>query len=147
MKKINLSDIPKQDPFVVPEGYLQNLPLQIQARVQQKPESLWRNVKGLFLLPQLQAAFGILIVIVVFGMIFLNTTTTPEQGAENILQEASRQELVNYLSQHNSFSVRELAMEGSWDDELITTQMAAEKDLEEEIIQNIDSYSAEELWK
>lgn len=148
MKKINLSDIKKQDPFVVPEGYLESLPQLIQERVQQQPNLSWSQSWNILLLPRLQLAFALLAVIITAALIIFKTPDAQPQAAHAILEEASQQEILTYLSTNNNLSMQELAIESNWDDDAFNTvDFASEEALENEVLQQIDTYTAEDLWK
>lgn len=148
MKKINLNDIPKQDPFVVPEGYLDQLPQLIQTRVQKNPEAAMGGLQGLFIFSRFQLAFTVFVFMVVASIFFQREPSTLEPEAQAILEEISRQEVVTYLSNNRNITVQELSAESDWENEyLYSNELTTEDVLEDEIIYHIDSYSAEELWR
>lgn len=146
MKKIKLSDIPKQDSFTVPEGYLEQLPQRIQERVQQRPESSWADAKSLWTFPRLQLVFSALVLLIV-SILFLQQPGSREIDPQLILKEASQQEIVSYLNNNAKLTVQELALEADWNQsELMTTELGSAAVLEDEVMNNIDLYTAEELW-
>ena len=148
MKKMNLSDIPKQDPFDVPEGYLDRLPLSIQSKVTQVPAAQMLGSGSWLIMPKLQMAFTALLLLVV-SVLVLRQPQRQEADAQAILEEISQQEVVNYLSTRGKLSIQELAIETNWKDaspyEL--HDLPGEDILEEEILQDLDTYTAEDLWK
>jgi hypothetical protein len=147
MKKINLNDIPKHDPFVVPEGYLESLPLRIQEKVQHQPEPAWAGKSSIYTLPRLQLAFSVLVLLVV-SVLFLRQPDSQEIDAQLLLNETSQQEVFSYLNNRSTLTVQELAGEAEWDEyELMVSGPGSDEVLEEEITKNIDLYTAEELWK
>ncbi|AHM58942.1 hypothetical protein D770_03375 [Flammeovirgaceae bacterium 311] len=146
MKKIKLSEIPKQDPFIMPEGYLEQLPQRIQEKVQQRPQSSWADPKSLWFFPRLQLAFSVLVLLVV-SLLFLRQPGKQETDPQLLLYEASQQEIVTYLNNNTNLTVQELALEGDWEQsELMTSELGSKDVLEDEIMNNIDLYTAEELW-
>jgi hypothetical protein len=91
MKK--LEDIPKKEVFKVPDGYFENLPGIIQARV--KGEAEQKSVRPVFtyVLPYAVAA----VVIVAVGFFWYNSRIQPS-SAESILASVETADLVAYLN-------------------------------------------------
>lgn len=153
MKRINLSEIPKQDPFVVPEGYLESLPQSIQERVT-KPRQQLDSPFAFLLSPKLQAAFVLLVLFLSMAVVMLQTPEVPQGNVSDstvdvsaILDEASQQDIITYLTSSTNLSVQELALEGNWSSVEITESLGGDEALETEIMQDLDVYTAEELWK
>lgn len=152
MKRINLNDIPKQDPFVVPEGYLERLPQTIQERVS-RPSAMG-SLQSLFAMPRFQVAFAAFLILMVSIAVLVfypsKQTAEPLQEpvmASTLLKQTSQQEIITYLSVNNNVSVQELANEGNWSTVPFSAELENSAALENEIIQHLDTYSAEELWK
>ena len=91
MKK--LEDIPKNNPFKVPEGYFDKLPGMIQARISEKSDV--KEAKPYFRYA-LQYALPV-VVLAIVAVIYLIPPTT--QNADALLASVSTDELVAYLEE------------------------------------------------
>jgi hypothetical protein len=103
-----LEDIPKTQPFKVPDHYFEDLPMRIQARIQ-KPErkSVWAGEWGL----ALKLAIPVL-VIGIGAVVFwpkLNSANDPIAGLESV----STQELLVYL-ESDEITTEEILENGSF---------------------------------
>lgn len=147
MKRINLSELPKQDPFLKPEGYLEDLPQRVQQRINTRPAGIWSGLEHLLVSPRLQLVFS-LTVLLIASLIFFQQeeATYNDPAAYVILNNTTEQEIVNYLSNTSSLSLQDLS-EGSLEGDIYAVELSGETVLESEIILDIDSYSSEELWK
>lgn len=146
MKRINLSELPKQDPFLKPAGYLENLPQRVQQRITTKPRGIWSDMGSLLVSPRLQLAFTLTVLLIASLFFFRQEQTTEYPAAYVILNNTTEQEIVNYLSSTSGMSIEDLS-EGNLDGDIYAVELGGEAVLEDEIILNIDSYSSEELWK
>lgn len=91
MKKIKLDDISKKTPFEVPEGYFDQLMVDIQDKVTQQEKRRWVS------LPQVRLALaGSFVAILVLVMVFFPQNSTAP-SAEQLLAEVSDEELMEYL--------------------------------------------------
>ena len=138
---------------MVPEGYLENLPQSIQERVVKPREQAALPFRFL-LSPRLQAAFVVLVLFVSIVLAMLQTPETPEDSitvstvdAGALLDEASQQEIITYLTFSTNLSVQELTSEGNWSSAPFAVSLGGDEALEKEIMLDLDIYTAEELWK
>ncbi len=89
--KHKLDNIDKKEVFEVPEGYFEDLPLKIQARIDaEKPKSVVRSVPSWSLAMAASALF-----VLAFVFIFSDKEST----VDDLLAEVSNEELVAYLDQ------------------------------------------------
>ncbi len=146
MKRINLSDLKKQDPFQVPEGYLENLPQMIQQKLTHKPDHYWQGWSSLITMPRVLPAFFLLLFIISAVVFFNRNTNSEAPAAQAILEATPEQEIVTYLTASEYVSLQELT-ENEVDHDLYAVELTAEDALENEIMLNIESYTSEELWK
>ncbi len=124
MKK--LEDMPKNNPFKVPEGYFDRLPGIIQARVAEKSDVM--EAKPYFWYA-LQYALPV-IVLAIVAVIYL-VPSTP-QSVDSMLASVSTEELVAYLEQS----------------EITTEELLENMDLNTENVEAIESelyFSLDEL--
>ncbi len=90
MKKIRLDDIEKKTPFEVPEGYFDNLTVDIQARISEQATSKW------VMKPELKWALrGAFVILLVLTTVFFPKSEI--QSTEQLLAQVDDQELINYL--------------------------------------------------
>jgi hypothetical protein len=89
MKPIKLDDIEKNSqPFSVPEGYFDDLPMKIQSRIQTEKKETWIHS------PSFKVAFSVAaMMIIVMTIIFLNKAISPEE----MLADISEVELLAYI--------------------------------------------------
>lgn len=146
MKRINLSELPKQDPFLKPAGYLENLPQQVQKRVSATPLGLWAAMSNILAYSRLQLVFTMAFLLIAGLVFFQQDKAAVEPAANVILNNTTEQEIINYLSNSSSISILELS-DGGLESDIYAIELNGEDMLENEIILNIDSYSSEELWK
>ncbi len=99
MKK--LEDIPKKNPFEVPEGYFEKLPTTIQARVAN--ESQRSNPAYRFVL---QFAIPVVAILVAVGVFWIGSPSS-DISAESILASIQTEDLVAYLKD-TDFTTEEL---------------------------------------
>lgn len=106
MKK--LADIPKTQPFKVPDNYFEDLPMRIQARIQKpEPKSLWAGEWGLALklaIPVLVVGIG---AVVFWPSVAINADTTAS------LDSVPTTELLAYL-ESDELSIEEIIENGSF---------------------------------
>ena len=106
MKK--LADIPKTQPFKVPDNYFEDLPMRIQARIQKpEPKSLWAGEWGLALklaIPVLVIGIG---AVVFWPSVAINADTTAS------LDSVPTTELLAYL-ESDELSIEEIIENGSF---------------------------------
>jgi len=90
MKRIKLDDIDKKAPFEVPEGYFDQLTLEIQSKVTPKQGPNW------ILLPQVRWALsGSFIILLVSVILLFPKSDTPT--ADQLLAEISDEDLIEYI--------------------------------------------------
>ncbi|EMR01145.1 hypothetical protein [Cesiribacter andamanensis] len=151
MKKVTLSDIPKQEPFTAPDGYLEALPQRVQQRIQeQSPAGAASPLGRWWLQPRLQLAFASLVLLLMAGALYLRQPSEQAvtEDAYTLLEEVSDQELVNYLESSSRLSMQEIRAVADWpEDALLGPGLPDEQALEEEVLKTIDTYSADEIWK
>ncbi|MDX5438131.1 MAG: hypothetical protein LPK03_13095 [Pontibacter sp.] len=101
-----LSDIPKRQPYQVPDGYFERLPMQMMEHVaadEQKPawQQLWWR--------PLRLAVAPLVLLLMFvGVYFLNTPEQPEAQLVN-LASVSDTDIVDYLSTYATLETTDFA--------------------------------------
>lgn len=149
MNKHKLSDISRKDPFAVPEGYLHNLPMQIQGMVNQSLTINRQYIRALQLLPRFQMVFSSLVILCITVLAWFVPPATTEQSAEDLLEATSRQEVAQYLNTQSQLSVQELAVLTSWENLEVQPANAFPNSevLEDEILMDLDTYTVDELWK
>lgn len=107
MKPFKIEDIEKKKPFDVPDGYFEDLPMKIQARIEKK-EIQW------FQTPVFKMAVSLAsIIIIVITFVFIGTN----EPAEDFLADVSQEDLLAYvdfmqLDEQDIFSAFEGSMEG-----------------------------------
>lgn len=107
MKK--LEDIPKNNPFTVPEGYFDKLPGMIQARI----EAGKAKVPVPYLRYALQYALPV-VVLTLAAVLYLQPKNT--HGYDDILATVSTEQLAVYLAD-TDITTDEIVTEGGLDDE------------------------------
>ena len=85
-----LEDIPKTDIFKVPEGYFENLPQRIQARVT-KPESIWT------IFFQYSFKFALPFLVVTFGAVWFMTDRSRPGSPEQLIAAINTVDLAEYI--------------------------------------------------
>ncbi|HEX8060012.1 MAG TPA: hypothetical protein VF473_03710 [Cyclobacteriaceae bacterium] len=126
-----LEDIPKKTPFKVPDGYFDQLPTVIQARmaheVRRSPTSQIVSFSLKFALP--------VVALLVFG-IFLFRPASPVQ---NDLQDVDTEQIALYLQDGEHLDLEESGDHGDWTkQELDQLEDAIYSNMNEEIIDDID---------
>ncbi len=109
MKK--LEDIPKNNPFSVPEGYFEKLPGVIQARI----EGPAKNQAVPYLRYALQYAIPVVVLIVV-AVLYLTPKTAPTY--DDLLATVSTEELTAYLAD-SDVTTEDILESGGLDEESI----------------------------
>ena len=89
MKSFKLDDIEKnKQPFSVPDGYFEDLPMKIQSRIEGQKKESWVRT------PAFRLAFSVAaMLILVFTVVFLN----PSESAEDLLADIPEEELLAYI--------------------------------------------------
>ncbi|MEP5611540.1 MAG: hypothetical protein ABJP45_04790 [Cyclobacteriaceae bacterium] len=89
MKPIKLDDIDKKSqPFSVPDGYFEDLPMKIQSRISEEKKSSWVKM------PAVRLAFAVAAMLtVVMSIVFVNQSVTPE----DLLADIPEEELLAYI--------------------------------------------------
>jgi len=108
MKK--LEDIPKKNPFDVPEGYFEKLPNIIQSRVSPAGYRFNGAARLVF-----QFAFPIVVIAVVAGLFWISRPNA-DISAEKMLASIQTEDLVAYLKDMD-FTTEELLNAAELDDE------------------------------
>ncbi|MEP1094623.1 MAG: hypothetical protein ABJG78_05905 [Cyclobacteriaceae bacterium] len=89
MKPIKLDDIEKKSqPYSVPEGYFEDLPMKIQGRISQQKKESWIKMPAV----KLAFAAGAMLAIVM-SVVFVNQSVTPE----DLLADIPEEELLAYI--------------------------------------------------
>lgn len=123
MKK-KLENIDKQVNFQVPEGYFENLPLQIQKRIDQE-----KNRSATYSIPSWSLAIAAMLAAILSFVFYFNDTTS---STEALLASVPEEDIISYLSN----------MEMT-DYELITTLTNAEVEIEFEELNLLDGLELE----
>lgn len=123
MKK-KLENIDKQVNFQVPEGYFENLPLQIQKRIDQE-----KNRSATYSIPSWSLAMAAMLAAILSFVFYFNDTTS---STEALLASVPEEDIISYLSN----------MEMT-DYELITTLTNAEVEIEFEELNLLDGLELE----
>lgn len=90
MKPFKLEDIEKKEqPFIVPEGYFEALPMQVQGRVSAKESNSWARTPAF----KLALSMATMLAIVVAGLFFFAQSDSPEE----LLADISHEELLAYF--------------------------------------------------
>lgn len=90
MKPFKLDDIKKgKQPFTVPEGYFENLPMKIQSRVEVKKKESWSRT------PAFRLAFSLATMIAIVFSVFMFFSQSPTP--EDLLADIPQEELLAYI--------------------------------------------------
>jgi hypothetical protein len=87
-----LEDLPKKQPFTVPDGYFENLPLRIQARIQAKDKEIsW--------LPEFNFALKFALPVLVLGIVSIAVWTNLSKAEDSManLDSVPTEQLLAYL--------------------------------------------------
>jgi len=89
MKPIKLDDIEKNSqPYAVPEGYFEDLPMKIHGRISRQKKVSWIKM------PAMRLAFAAAAVLaIVMSIVFVNQSVTPE----DLLADIPEEELLAYI--------------------------------------------------
>lgn len=148
MKKLSINDVPNQEPFATPQGYLDSLPHLVQARRNAVTDAVPTAYSGGFSFLRLHLAYVVALLILMASVLF-QQSAHPQRHADIILGQVSQQELLNYLSEQDKISVQELSQITSAEalEPYAAYELPNEKEvLEKQILEQIDTYTAEELW-
>ena len=90
MKSFKLEDIEKKDqPFTVPEGYFEDLPMKIQAKVEARKKK-WSWIYQ----PRVQLAFSMAMIVLIIGSIFY---VNSPKSVDDMLANVSQEDLLAYV--------------------------------------------------
>lgn len=123
MKKKS-ENIDKQVTFQVPEGYFENLPLQIQKRIDQE-----KNKSATYSIPSWSLAMAAMLAAILSFVFYFNDTTS---STEALLASVPEEDIISYLSSMDMT-----------DYELITTLTNAEVEIEFEELNLLDGLELE----
>ena len=89
MKPIKLDDIEKKSqPFAVPDGYFEDLPMKIQSRISEEKKESWIKM------PVLKLAFAAAAMLaIITTTVFLNQNVTPD----DLLADIPEEDLLAYI--------------------------------------------------
>lgn len=89
MKPIKLDDIEKKSqPFTVPDGYFEDLPMKIQSRISEEKKEAWIK------LPAMKLAFAaVAMLAIVMTTVFVNQSVTPD----DLLADIPEADLLAYI--------------------------------------------------
>ncbi|MCX2739860.1 hypothetical protein [Pontibacter anaerobius] len=129
-KEFKLSDIPKRNPYQVPDGYFDRLPMRVMERTASRGQeqawlpNLWRPLR--------LAVAPLLLMLLFVGVYFYSMPTQPEEQIVN-LAAVSDTAIVDYLSTYATLETTDFA-------ELNTLR---EQELPAEVL-NVSATAAEE---
>lgn len=141
-KQTEHNKIPKKQPFEAPQGYFYYLPSKVMARVQEsaKPQpSIWRSYA-----PRLTYAFTALVLLLALVYTGLNTNNKKMPDSELLVAQISEEAAYSYLS-YQSLSMHEIYTEDIAAYTLLN-DMNDEALPEEDILNELDGFTNEELW-
>ncbi|GHA78286.1 hypothetical protein [Pontibacter akesuensis] len=139
-REIKLNDIPKRQPYQVPDGYFDKLPMQVMARTvaPEAPapwlEQVWR--------PMRLAIAPLLLLLVFVGVYFVNTQQAA-QPAPATVASLSDAEIMQYLNDYAQVDATDLEEHAMADAELASEFLnvsagTAEAELEYYHLNNLD---------
>ena len=139
-----LEEIEKKQVFTVPNNYFENLPSQIQQKIQSKTQR-----KPLFVFSWLKYGISLATICLVLWMGYLyyqpSDTTTTQSGAENILADVSNDEIITYLQQ-SDVSQFELVERVSQANLELTNGLLNESEMSNEmILEEVDTFLIEDF--
>jgi hypothetical protein len=128
-----LEDIPKAQPFKVPDNYFEDLPMRIQARIQKpEPKSVWAGEWGLAL------KLAIPVLVIGIGAIIFWPSAHVDSDLSASLDSVPTSELLAYL-ESDEISIEEIIENGSFTstslNDLDPTSTIEDKDMNEFIQQ------------
>ncbi|SFG30500.1 hypothetical protein [Pontibacter chinhatensis] len=129
-KDFKLSDIPKRNPYQVPEGYFDRLPMQVMERTSAREQAGW--LPNLWQPLRLAMAPLLLLLLVFVGVYYYSAFTEQDKVLVN-LAAVPDTEIMNYLSTYATLETTDFA-------ELNTLR---EQELPAEVL-NISAQTAEE---
>lgn len=141
----NLNNYPRKHPYTVPESYFDNLPMQIQQRVQAQPKV------SIFLRPlfspkfRLSAVLGMFLVLAAsVWFVMQNQQPSREQFQPIAFSQLTNREILNYLeSDEASIETGDIALLTNFSRDQINYSLPAydARDLEQEIeLSDIEDY-------
>lgn len=101
-----LDEIPKKNPFIVPEGYFENLPSVIQSRTNQKDRTAYQLIFSKYRLAYVLPVF----VICTFGILWFSQLPKKSDSTESLLATIPTDYLIAYV-EDMPFSNEELLQE------------------------------------
>ncbi|OKL39949.1 hypothetical protein [Pontibacter flavimaris] len=142
-KEVKLSDIPRRNPYQVPEGYFDRLPMRVMERTAAREQeqvawlpNLWRPLR-------LAMAPLLLLLLVFVGVFYYSMTAGQEKQLMN-LARVSDTEIVDYLSAYTTIETTDFAELNTLREQelpadvLNVSATAAEEELEYYNLNNID---------
>jgi hypothetical protein len=130
MKK--LEKIPKNNIYKVPDGYFDQLPMKIQARIETRSATQTRiAMLSRYALSYVIPAIALLIIA------FWIFTPAPDKSVESMLSSVSTEQLITYL-EDNNLTTDELLDNLEFDEysiESIENEVYSDFDLDEEMLQ------------
>jgi hypothetical protein len=140
-KDMKLSDIPRRNPYQVPEGYFERLPMRVMERTAAREQVSW--LPNLWQPLRLALAPLLLLLLVFVGVFYYSSTSELDKQAVN-WSAVTDDEIVDYLSSYailettdfaelNTLRERELPAEV-----LNVSAKAAEEELEYYNLKDID---------
>lgn len=142
-KDFKLSDIPKRNPYQVPEGYFDRLPMRVMERTAAREQEQASWLPNLWQPLRLAVAPLLLLLLVFVGVYFYSMPEEPEQQIVN-LATVSDSEIVDYLSTYTTVETTDFAELNTLREQelpadvLNVSATAAEEELEYYNLNNID---------
>lgn len=109
--QMKLEDLPKKQPFNVPDGYFDDLPQRIQKRISSNERSY---VGAWFIRYKLHYALSVIVLVVLAIWWMPKSETTSD--VESMLATVETEELLNFLDQ-SELTTEELLQHGSFSSE------------------------------
>ncbi|ARS36089.1 hypothetical protein [Pontibacter actiniarum] len=128
-KNLKLSDIPKRNPYQVPEGYFDRLPMRVMEQTASREKPAWQQVLWR---PVRLATAPLALLLLLAGVYVANLPEQPEQQLVN-LAAVSDTDIVQYLSTYATLETTDF-------EELSTLR---EQELPAELL-NVSATAAEE---
>jgi len=135
MKRIKLDDLSKKAPFQVPEGYFDQLTVDIQSKIKEKSQRQWSPS------PRLRWALVSVAMIVLVATLWIFNQQEQPATATDLLAEVNEQALLDYL-EVTDLTAAELLdglseddLEQLWADENALEELELETEALDELIE------------
>lgn len=142
-KDIKLSDIPKRNPYQVPEGYFDRLPMRVMERTAAREQERFGWLPNLWQPLRLALAPLVLLLLVFVGVYYYSTPTEQDKLHLN-LAAVPDTEIMNYLSTYATLETTDFAELNSLREQELPSEVlnispkAAEQELEYSNLDHLD---------